>query len=179
MTEKQRSIIDSALVLFAEKGFDGISTSAIAKHASVSEGLIFKHFRDKMGLLEHILNQWSEIFIDNLSKIQAMNEYHMKIQAIMEFPFHIKREDYPYWKLVYALRWKNQNPMGEHMDMIQSMVKEALLSLRYTDIEAEAVLIMAYFDGFMTTVILQDEPQLSSSLLKALQRKYVNSTELN
>ena len=46
MTEKQISILESALELFSSKGFDAVPTSLIAKQAGVSEGLIFRHFKN-------------------------------------------------------------------------------------------------------------------------------------
>ena len=52
MTKKELRIINSAITLFAEKGFHATSTRLIAKNAEVSEGLIFKHFKNKDGLLE-------------------------------------------------------------------------------------------------------------------------------
>ena len=49
MTEKQEKIVQSALQLFAQEGYHATSTSKVAKHAGVSEGLIFRHFRNKDG----------------------------------------------------------------------------------------------------------------------------------
>ena len=54
MTEKQRKIYESALEIFAEKGFSGASTGEIAKKAGVAEGLIFKHFKNKKQLFQKI-----------------------------------------------------------------------------------------------------------------------------
>jgi AcrR family transcriptional regulator len=51
MTEKKRRILESAILLFAEKGFHASSTSEIAKHAGVAEGTIFRHFKTKKELL--------------------------------------------------------------------------------------------------------------------------------
>lgn len=51
MTEKQRRILESAIHLFAEKGFHASSTSEIAQRAGVAEGTIFKHFKTKTNLL--------------------------------------------------------------------------------------------------------------------------------
>lgn len=51
MTEKQRRILESAIKLFAEKGFHGSSTSEIARDAGVAEGTIFRHFKTKKDLL--------------------------------------------------------------------------------------------------------------------------------
>ncbi len=55
MTEKQEKILQSALELFAKEGFHATSTNKVAKHAGVSEGLIFRHFGNKEGLLQAIL----------------------------------------------------------------------------------------------------------------------------
>jgi len=54
MTDKQRKIYESALEIFAEKGFSGSSTGEIAKKAGVAEGLIFKHFKNKKQLFQKI-----------------------------------------------------------------------------------------------------------------------------
>lgn len=40
----------AALVQFAERGVDGVSTREIASAAGVSEGLIYRHFKNKDGL---------------------------------------------------------------------------------------------------------------------------------
>ena len=49
---KRRRITQAALALFARDGFDAASTAAIARRASVSEGLVFHHFGSKERLLE-------------------------------------------------------------------------------------------------------------------------------
>lgn len=50
-TEKQKKILEAAIEIFAEKGFNGASTSEIAQKAGVAEATIFKHYRTKKGLL--------------------------------------------------------------------------------------------------------------------------------
>ncbi|WP_313636825.1 TetR/AcrR family transcriptional regulator [Paenibacillus sp.] len=54
-TEKQQKIIETAIKLFAEKGFANTSTAEIAKLANVSEGTIFKHYGTKDKLLLSII----------------------------------------------------------------------------------------------------------------------------
>ncbi len=49
--QSQQLILDAAFSLFAERGFHGTSTKAIAAEAGVSEGLIFHHFNNKTGIL--------------------------------------------------------------------------------------------------------------------------------
>jgi len=50
-TEKQQKIAETAIKLFAEKGFANTSTSEIARVAGVAEGTIFRHYETKINLL--------------------------------------------------------------------------------------------------------------------------------
>lgn len=51
MTEKQSRIVESAIEVFAEKGYAASSTSEIAQRAGVAEGTIFRHYKTKKDLL--------------------------------------------------------------------------------------------------------------------------------
>jgi len=55
MSEKQKKLFKTAIQLFASKGFSKTSTAEIARTAKVSEGLLFKTFGNKEGILRHII----------------------------------------------------------------------------------------------------------------------------
>jgi len=55
--ERRESIINAALELFARKGVDHTTISAIAKEADISKGLIYNYFDSKEQLLEEVINQ--------------------------------------------------------------------------------------------------------------------------
>ena len=55
--ERRLMIIDVALKLFAEKGFNGTKTKEIARLAGISETLIFQHFSSKEDLYQNALNE--------------------------------------------------------------------------------------------------------------------------
>lgn len=55
MPEGQRKIIEAAIDEFAERGYAASSTLAIAGRAGVSEGLIFKYFKNKVTLLRRVV----------------------------------------------------------------------------------------------------------------------------
>jgi AcrR family transcriptional regulator len=52
---RREQILETALKLFAERGFDATSTKQIAKEVGVAEGLIFHYFPTKASLLTAIL----------------------------------------------------------------------------------------------------------------------------
>jgi AcrR family transcriptional regulator len=54
-TDKQQKIVETAIQMFAEKGYANTSTSEIAKAAGVAEGTIFRHYGTKDNLLLSII----------------------------------------------------------------------------------------------------------------------------
>lgn len=55
MTEKQQKIVETAIQMFADKGYASTSTAEIAKVAGVAEGTIFRHFGSKENLLLSVI----------------------------------------------------------------------------------------------------------------------------
>jgi AcrR family transcriptional regulator len=51
-TDKREAILDTALVLFTERGFFGTPTSMISKEAGVATGTLFFYFRTKEDLID-------------------------------------------------------------------------------------------------------------------------------
>lgn len=70
LTEKQKLIFKSAIDLFADQGYANTSTKQIAQHAGVSEGSIFRKFKNKEELLMAILEPLTKMILP-----QDLNEF--------------------------------------------------------------------------------------------------------
>ena len=173
MTDKQVAILQTALELFSKKGFDAVSTNLIAKEAGVSEGLIFRHFQNKVGLLHAIMQMGKDKVEPLLASIAELPDSAKRVQAIMELPFHIGEEDYPFWRLIYSLKWQNDFYDDEMSKPTKDILVKALTDLKYADADAEADLIMSYVDGFATTVLLKRDSINTAKLLETLRKKYI------
>jgi len=55
--ETRAAILDAAMALFAERGFDATPVKVIASTAGVATGLIFHYFGAKEGLLEALIDE--------------------------------------------------------------------------------------------------------------------------
>lgn len=62
--EKKQKVINAAIALFTEKGFEKTSMADIKKLAGVSTGLIYHHFENKNALLKEIFTSTTEIVED-------------------------------------------------------------------------------------------------------------------
>jgi AcrR family transcriptional regulator len=54
--DRKKQLLEIAMKLFSEQGFDGTSTREIAEAAGVNEALIFRHFRTKEDLFWAVLS---------------------------------------------------------------------------------------------------------------------------
>lgn len=67
-TSKQQKIIETAIKMFAEKGYANTPTSEIAKNAGVAEGTIFRHYGTKDNLLLSVIVPFFKESIPDLAE---------------------------------------------------------------------------------------------------------------
>jgi len=61
MQHTSDKILQAALALMQNKGFQAVSVKEIAQHAEVSEMTVFRHFKTKMGVFELAVEKFSYI----------------------------------------------------------------------------------------------------------------------
>ena len=65
--QTQERIVTAALALFATRGYEGTSISAVATHARVSRAAVFWHFSDKEGLFRETFRRMLMPFFTELA----------------------------------------------------------------------------------------------------------------
>lgn len=171
MTEKQEQILMTALKLFAKKGFDGTSTAKVAKEACVSEGLIFKHFKNKDGLLTAVLNLGKERALEVYAPILSHENPKSVIKGIIELPFNISKGEELFWKLIYAIKWQTEVYDSSVSAPIKAALVQAFTALKYDSPEVEAELLLSIFDGLATSILLRKQDNVHP-MKHALLKKY-------
>ena len=90
---RKEGILEAAVTLFAERGFNATPTSAVAKMASVSEGLIFHYFKNKEGIFIHILEEMINTYIESIESIVKKPKTGLEaIENIILFHFRFSEE---------------------------------------------------------------------------------------
>jgi AcrR family transcriptional regulator len=171
LTDKKDRILESALELFASNGFHATSTSKVAKAAGVSEGLIFRHFENKEGLLESLMERGAEKVHLLYQDVLLMQDPREKLKAMISLPFQIKEEEYPFWKLLYALKWQAESYDSTMTEPIVEHLIQCFKALGYPDPQTEADTVMMIQDGVATTILLK-KPLNKHLLQKSLLNKY-------
>ena len=171
MTEKQNLILLSALELFAESGFHATSTNKIAKEAGVSEGLIFRHFGHKEGLLQAILQYGQEKADALFNTIDETDSLQNQLRKLLSIPFQISEEDYAFWKLMYALKWQASTYDQSASEAFKARLIHLLSELNYKNPKVEADIILMIFDGAATSILLKGINN-REEILQAILTKY-------
>jgi AcrR family transcriptional regulator len=171
MTEKKKTILNKALGLFAKQGYASTSTAKVAKEARVSEGLIFKHFGNKEGLLQAVLAESIAAAEEALNAVIKAPTPQEKIMRMLELPFEIKASQYEMWRLTYALKWQRDNYDNSFQNAVKVVLQDAFSKLGYLNPAAEAELLFMITDGAATTLLLH-KPENPAALLLALKNKY-------
>jgi AcrR family transcriptional regulator len=100
---KRNQIMDSALSLFAEKGFSATSINMIAKKTGISKGLVYNYFESKEELIKTILingfNEFLIVFDTNKDGILTKEEF---IEFIKQ-TFDILKTDTTFWRLYFVV----------------------------------------------------------------------------
>ena len=171
MTEKQEKILKAALELFAQEGFKTTSTSKVAKRAGVSEGLIFRHYENKEGLLEAIMKEGEEKAKVLFADIVMETDPKEVIRKTLEFGLKLKEEEADFWKLQYKIKWELELYAEHKMEPLQRALSNSFEKLGYEDAEMEALMLLIHLDGLATRFYLQKTFDLDA-IVAFMKSKY-------
>lgn len=173
MTDKKANIIASALELFAEEGYSNTSTAKVARKALVSEGLIFRHFENKEGLLKAVMQDGKQQAAVLFNSIISENDpiELLKKTIYLALDMSANKEKAAYWKLQYKLKWELGHTNPEKMEPIKRALTNAFEQLDYTFPSNEADFLLIYLDGLAAKLFLEEAFDVSPQLVY-LHHKY-------
>ena len=141
MTDKKENILNAALELFANEGYNATATIKIAKEAGVSEGLIFRHFGNKKGLLQAIIED-AEIRISRIfAPIIFEENPKLVIRNAISIPFTVDQSESDFWKLQFKLKWEEGYNNPNKMKPLIDKLAWAFSEMGYEEPENEARLL--------------------------------------
>ena len=171
MTEKQDRILQTALTMFARNGYDATSTSKVARAAGVSEGLIFRHFASKEGLLEAIMAMGYERLEKQYNLILSIQDPREALRVVLTMPFRIDKSEHDFWRLMYSLKWQAQTYDSSVSAPMRNALIRIFTELKYENPVAEADLVMLLMDGIATSVLLKNMTN-TDEIMQVILNKY-------
>jgi TetR/AcrR family fatty acid metabolism transcriptional regulator len=133
-TDKYELIIESAIQLYAKKGFHNTKIKDITDNASLAAGTFYLYFKNKEDLLEALLKKYLELGFVRLEDI-----YHQNIPAKEKLLLFISENidfffDHQYFFMIYAEYSSKKDefhPIKKHyefiikyLDMVSNIIKQ-------------------------------------------------------
>ena len=153
MTTKQEDILKAALALFATESYHATSTSKVAKAAGVSEGLIFRHFTNKEGLLKAVLEQGEQRFRQLYANLLFETVPSRVLRQFIELPFSVPESEYTFWRLQFTLKWEVHYDSSAKIEPVKQALTNAFTQLAYPQPELEATFLMHCVDGLSSDFV--------------------------
>lgn len=80
---REKSLLEAALAVFAERGYAAATTREIAERAGCAEALISRYFGGKRGLLSAVLEQKAQESLTELAKLPAQSSLQEEIEQTL------------------------------------------------------------------------------------------------
>ncbi len=109
---KRDDIMEAALILFAERGYDGTTVPMIADKAKVGAGTIYRYFENKESLVNSIFQDHIIKFSDMLKNSideqsnDFRKQFHLLFQQMVQFAKHNE----------HALQFIDSHSDGHYLD---------------------------------------------------------------
>lgn len=164
--EKRQKIIDSAIRVFANRGFANTKIQDIANEAEVAHGTIYLYFKSKDELFMSIFQEKLAELIEYINtEIQKEENAKTKFKRMVTIQLDIIESNPDLTKLILIefprtgnfLNDRNVNVLSNYIDMIVKLlddgVKEGTFSISIA-IEITATMIYAGMQGIATRWLL-------------------------
>lgn len=177
MTEKKANILTVALRLFATQGYENTPTSKIAKEAGVSEGLLFKHFENKEGLLMALMAEGQDRIQKKVDLVIKELNPKKRLALTIDLTFQLIKEEREFWTLQFTLKYTNKQfaalkKQSQYLQTLFVAVQEAFVELNYPKPQMEAEYLMICLEGLSSMILTQGDTMDVLETIDFIKSKY-------
>lgn len=98
--ERRQEIIDTAMRLFYEKGYEKTSIADIAKAIGVAQGLCYRYFPSKEALFDSTVDQYAQILAGRLTPPEESLKRPLK-EILEQMPMDAETDDSMYYRVFH------------------------------------------------------------------------------
>jgi AcrR family transcriptional regulator len=175
----QQRILDAAAALFAARGYDGASISAIAERALVSRSAVFWHFGDKGTLFRETFRRLLVPFVEEVARTLEAGDPAERLVQLFDVYERFVTKQRPAIQAIVRwviesddLRASLREPVFALHDQFARDVRDALLPIfpEPEQAEATALGILSMLHGNLLLGILDPDPRKDRMRRAGLRR---------
>jgi AcrR family transcriptional regulator len=153
-------IIEHALQLFGQHGFDGTTIRMIAEAAGISQGLIYRYFPSKEALLRAIFEQSMSDVRASFAAAEAGGGPSEQLERLIRASFEVLKRNELFWRLSYGVRMQATvlellgDRMHDWLEEVRTTLERYLRAAGSPHPETEALILFALIDGISQHYVL-------------------------
>lgn len=147
MNRTKRRIFNTAVEMFAKKGYDSTSVEEITAIAGVAKGSLYYHFPKKEDIFDMLLEEGMKLLKNNIEiKTKDCTSALEKIKAVIlvQIKVTVKFEDF--LNVVFSQIWgedsknvKCKKAVFEYIKIIEKIIKEGIENGEFYEGDVEAI----------------------------------------
>ncbi len=164
--DKRTAIMEAALKLFTERGFQGTSTAQISKEAGVATGTLFNYFPTKEDLINSLYSEVKGQLSHSMGKeVEAQSTFQDKLRKIWSNLIKWGVDNQEEFLFVgqfcsspYITKFTREEVMKEYI-FLHNLVNEGIITGEIRDFSAELTIAMFYqASRAVVNLILDSDP---------------------
>ncbi len=147
MNRTKRRIFNTAVEMFAKKGYDSTSVEEITAIAGVAKGSLYYHFPKKEDIFDMLLEEGMKLLKNNIEiKTKDCTSALEKIKAVIlvQIKVTVKFEDF--LNVVFSQIWgedsknvKSKKAVFKYIKIIEQIIKEGIENGEFYEGDVEAI----------------------------------------
>ena len=179
----RRRILEHALALFAEHGYERTSVRMIAEAAGMSQGLLYNYFDGKQALLHAIFEESVADVRASFALADAAPPPE-RLERLIRGSFEILRRNLAFWRLSYGVRMQPAvlEGLGPELHEWTAAIRRTLhgylrdAGVPRPDIEAAA--LFALIDGISQHYVLDPDRYPLEAVTELVVARYASASRM-
>jgi len=171
-------IVETALELFAQHGYEATSVRMIAHAAGIAQGLLYNYFASKEALLATVVQQSMADVRESFVRAEDGTDPHRQIERLIRAAFATVQRKRTFWKLIYGVRMQGAvvASLGDVLiagsTEIRTTIERYCRTAGLGQPEIEAAILFALIDGVAQHYVLDPENYPLDAVTEALVARY-------
>jgi AcrR family transcriptional regulator len=172
-------ILDAALTLFSERGYEATSTREICEGAGITKPTLYYFFQSKEGIFRALIRNAMEDF--KRLVVQGMStggSFRERMKRVAELCFNDANHRPRLWRLIFAVSFSLDSPFArdtnrgyeEIAKQVAAAIAEAVRAgeLGPGDLSVRVLVLMGAFAETVSNSLILGSPKLTRKLADAL-----------
>lgn len=176
----QATIINSAMVLFAQSGYAHTTTRKIAQGAGISTGLMYHYFDSKESLLHAVFENCMAILGRAFNEVFIQYQPPQRLVALISDMFNLLERDRDFWALFYMMRTQPaiMEILGDSFRLwtkrLRDLFRADLKAMGRAEPELEAFILYSLIEGTIQQYSLDPTNYPLDLVVERIRQQFVS-----